>query len=83
MGNTFGRIFRLFTAIDSLLAQRRPSNYFETTRREPDRVRFLSGIKEGVTLGTPIAFIVENQKHNSAEYDELKGDGLLSIPINL
>lgn len=61
-----------FTAIDSLLAQRRPSNYFETTRREPDRVRFLSGIKEGVTLGTPIAFIVENQKYNSAEYDELK-----------
>lgn len=61
-----------FTAIDSLLAQRRSSNYFETTRREPDRVRFLSGIKEGVTLGTPIAFIVENQKHNSAEYDELK-----------
>ncbi|MBP5241747.1 MAG: chorismate synthase, partial [Bacteroidales bacterium] len=61
-----------FLAIDQLLAQRRPRNDFETPRREPDKVRFLSGIKDGVTLGTPIAFVVENQKYNSAEYDELK-----------
>ncbi|MBP5241534.1 MAG: chorismate synthase, partial [Bacteroidales bacterium] len=61
-----------FKAIDDFLAQRRPRNDFETPRREADKVRFLSGIKEGVTLGTPIAFIVENQKHSSAEYDELK-----------
>ena len=61
-----------FQAIDEFLAQRRPRNDFETPRHEPDKVRFLSGIKDGVTLGTPIAFIVENQKHNSAEYDELK-----------
>ena len=31
-----------------------------TSRREPDQVRFLSGIYEGRTLGTPIAFIIEN-----------------------
>ena len=61
-----------FQAIDDFLAQRRPHNDFETPRHEPDKVRFLSGIKDGVTLGTPIAFIVENQKHNSVEYDELK-----------
>lgn len=61
-----------FKAIDDFLAQRRPHNDFETTRHEADKVRFLSGIKDGVTLGTPIAFVVENQKHNSAEYDELK-----------
>ena len=59
-------------SIDRLLAQRSPRNDFETQRREPDKVCFLSGIKDGVTLGTPIAFVVENQNHNSAEYDELK-----------
>ncbi|MBO4741373.1 MAG: chorismate synthase [Bacteroidales bacterium] len=57
--------------VHRLLARRRPSQEFETTRCEPDKVRFLSGIKDGVTLGTPITFVIENQKHNSAEYDEL------------
>ena len=58
--------------IHQLMARRRPSQNFETPRCEPDKLRFLSGIKDGVTLGTPIAFDVENQKHNSAEYNELK-----------
>ena len=31
-----------------------------TQRKEPDEVRFLSGIFEGKTTGTPIGFIIEN-----------------------
>ena len=58
--------------IHKLMARRRPSQNFETPRCEPDKLQILSGIKDGLTLGTPIAFVVENQKHNSAEYDELK-----------
>lgn len=42
-----------------------------TSRREPDQVRFLSGIYEGRTLGTPIAFIIENTDTRSQDYSAL------------
>lgn len=44
------------------LARRAPSEDANSTqRREPDEVRFLSGIYQGKTLGTPIGFVIENQ----------------------
>ncbi len=61
-----------FHAIDSALARRRPTQEFETPRHEPDHVQFLSGLMDGRTLGTPIAFVVENHQYNSADYDALK-----------
>ena len=61
-----------YAAIDRLLALRRPKHYFDTARREPDKVRFLSGIKDCRTIGTPIAFIIENKEHDPSEYDALK-----------
>ncbi len=41
-------------------------------RAEPDEVIFLSGIFENKTLGTPIAFMVENKNQNPADYEHLK-----------
>ena len=41
-------------------------------RDEADKVDFLSGIFEGKTLGTPIAFMVQSKDAKSKDYDELK-----------
>lgn len=57
-----------FAKIDAFVGLRKPYGKYETSRKEPDKVRFLSGIFEGRTLGTPIAFIIENQRQNSEDY---------------
>lgn len=44
----------------------------DSQRKETDKIEFLSGILDGVTLGTPIAFIVRNTDCKSSDYDELK-----------
>lgn len=44
----------------------------ESQRREPDEVEFLSGLLDGVTLGTPIAFIVRNTDARPEDYQDLK-----------
>ncbi|MCQ2285394.1 MAG: chorismate synthase [Bacteroidales bacterium] len=47
--------------IDNELMRRAASDdEFSTSRREPDAVEFLSGIYQGKTLGTPIAFVIRN-----------------------
>ncbi len=43
-----------------------------TQRKEPDRVKFLSGIFEGKTTGTPIGFIIENANQKSKDYSHIK-----------
>ncbi len=43
-----------------------------TTRKEGDRIRILSGVFEGKTLGTPIALAVENEDADSSKYDLIK-----------
>ncbi len=44
-----------------------------TTRKEHDDVEFLSGFNEsGVSLGTPIGFIIRNHDNRSRDYSELK-----------
>ena len=43
-----------------------------TSRKEDDRVEFLSGIYEGKTTGTPIAFRVRNSNQDSSDYDKLE-----------
>ncbi len=43
-----------------------------TQRKEPDSVRFLSGIFEGKTTGTPIGFIIENTNQKSKDYSHIK-----------
>lgn len=61
-------------AVQSAVDRRRPCrNRFTTQRRETDRVQWLSGLDEhGVTLGTPIAFMVCNQDTRSGDYVHLR-----------
>ena len=55
------------------LDRRRPGqSRFTTQRREPDRVRILSGVFEGKTTGTPIGMVVENEDARSGDYEENK-----------
>jgi len=59
--------------IQSELDRRKPSNHnASTTRKESDRVEILSGIFEGKTLGTPIAFIIRNENQQSDDYEYLR-----------
>ncbi len=58
--------------IQAELDRRRPGqSQITTSRNEPDRVRILSGMLDGVTTGTPIGFIIENTNQHSADYSEL------------
>lgn len=57
--------------VQRLMARRRPGQPGMTgasARQEADEVRFLSGIYEGRTLGTPVAFVMENRDARSADY---------------
>jgi chorismate synthase len=55
------------------LDRRRPGQSAITTKRnEPDTVKILSGVFEGITTGAPIGFIIENADKKSAHYDQIK-----------
>lgn len=43
-----------------------------TKRKESDRVEILSGVFEGLTTGTPIAFLVRNENQRSSDYEALR-----------
>ncbi len=58
-----------FDKIQADLVRRRPGQSKITTqRKEPDQVKFLSGIFEGKTTGTPIGFSIENTNQRSKDY---------------
>ena len=58
--------------IQVFLDQRRPGQgKFVTQRQEPDAVRILSGVFEGVTTGTPISLLIENTDQRSKDYGEI------------
>ncbi len=60
-------------AIQSDLNRRKPGqSAIVTQRKEPDEVRFLSGIFEGKTTGTPIGFSIENTNQKSKDYSHIK-----------
>lgn len=55
------------------LDRRKPGQSEITTpRKEADEVEILSGIHEGLTLGTPIAMNVRNKDARPSAYDEMK-----------
>lgn len=59
--------------IQEELDRRKPGqSSIATPRKEDDKVEFLSGIFEGKTTGTPIAFVIRNQNQHSNDYDHLK-----------
>lgn len=61
-----------FEAISEEMAARRPgSSNLVTSRKETDAPEFLSGISEdGVTLGSPIGFIIRNQDTRGNDYGD-------------
>ena len=59
--------------IQAQLDRRRPgSSKFVSQRREPDRVRLVSGIFEGTSTGAPIAIQIDNVEARPQDYDEIK-----------
>ena len=44
----------------------------QRAQHEPDEVEWLSGVLEGVTLGTPIAFIIRNKDARPEDYEIFK-----------
>ncbi len=45
---------------------------YTTQRREPDQVKILSGVFEGVTTGTSIGLLIENTDQRSQDYSAIK-----------
>jgi len=54
------------------LDKRKPGQSRHTTqRREPDAVKILSGVFEGVTTGAPISLMIENVDQRSRDYGDI------------
>ena len=62
-----------FDFIESELRRRKTAQTATASqRKESDQIEWLSGLLDGVTLGTPIAFMVRNEDAKSADYETLK-----------
>jgi chorismate synthase len=60
-------------AIQADLDRRRPGQSRITTpRKEADQVEILSGLLDGVTLGTPIAMVVRNKDQRPQDYKDME-----------
>jgi len=61
-----------FEFVKNELARRRPGqSSLVTKRNESDEVEFLSGLKDNITLGTPIGYIIRNIDAKSSDYNEI------------
>ncbi len=59
--------------IENELSRRKSGqNNVVSTRKEPDEVEFLSGLFEGKTTGTPIAFLIRNKDAKTSDYENIK-----------
>lgn len=79
-GIAYGGIINNFPAglevdldeIQHQLDRRKPGqSAIVTQRKESDPVKFLSGIFDGKTTGTPIGFTIENENQKSKDYDHI------------
>ena len=62
-----------FDFIESELLRRKTGQSSASSqRKETDRIEWLSGLLDGVTLGTPIAFMVRNEDAHPEDYEALK-----------
>lgn len=61
-----------YTLLESELARRKSTSAYSTPRIEEDKVVFLSGIENNISLGTPIAFVIENKNIKKQDYDKLQ-----------
>ena len=55
-----------------LLRRKTAQTETASKRKESDHIEWLSGLLDGVTLGTPIAFIVRNEDCKTSDYEALK-----------
>ena len=65
-------------AVQAELDRRKPGTTFAgkqnaavTSRKEPDESEILSGVFDGKTEGTPIAFVIRNTSQHSKDYGNL------------
>jgi chorismate synthase len=59
--------------IQPWMEKRKPGqSRFTTQRRESDTVKILSGVFEGLTTGTPISLMIENEDQRSKDYSDIK-----------
>jgi chorismate synthase len=59
--------------IQPWLDRRKPGqSRFTTQRREPDQVKILSGVFQGLTTGAPISLMIENADARGKDYSEIK-----------
>lgn len=58
--------------VNRQMARRAPGQKLGTTRKEPDQVEILSGIRNGVTCGTPICGVIFNKNTRSQDYEKTK-----------
>ena len=79
-GAAYGGIINNFPAglavdldkIQQELDRRKPGqSAIVTQRKESDTVKFLSGIFDGKTTGTPIGFTIENENQKSKDYEHI------------
>ena len=79
-GTAYGGIITNFPAglninleeVQHQLDRRKPGqSSIVTQRKESDTVKFLSGIFDGKTTGTPIGFMIENENQKSKDYDHI------------
>jgi len=58
--------------IQSFLDKRKPGqSKYTTQRQEPDTVKILSGVFEGMTTGAPIGLLIENVDARSKDYGDI------------
>jgi len=59
--------------IQNDLNRRRPGkSKFTSQRKEPDKIKILSGTFQGKTTGTPISMIIYNEDSKSRDYEAIK-----------
>lgn len=59
--------------IQPQLDRRRPAqSKLTTSRKEADRIAILSGVENGLTLGTPISLMVKNMDQRPGDYREMR-----------
>ena len=58
--------------IQAQLERRRPGqSHLSTPRQEGDQVEILSGLENGLTLGSPIALLVRNRNQKPGDYSNM------------
>ncbi len=59
--------------IERQMARRKPGqSKLSSQRKENDHFKILSGVKDGISLGTPISVYIENSDKKSKDYDHLE-----------